>query len=698
VKEKRGFILRYAALAILFIVACLIYTGRLIRIQIAGQDFYTMTSASGYTYRTETIHAQRGEIYDRNGIPLVVNTYTYNINLDGGSMPRAQAEKNEVILALLANARDTDEYDCFTLPSCPYILTPSFDKKTLHAEYNPSLMDTAAGRKLRRLLTDMNISAEEDASLTAEKLMLRYGILTYGEDDGAPELCCDADTAALLFAVRLDMELNDFSAATPYTLLRGISFRLLSRIEESGLRGCAPITVASRTYTYPGYASHILGRVGKIQSAYLEHYTALGYPMDAIVGISGAEQAFEEYLHGVDGVRTIVEDAYGNVVDEYISTEPKAGANVYLTIDIEMQIAAEDALAANIQYIVEKGTPTEDTLDGEDADSGALTAVEISTGAVLALASNPTYNLATFNEDYGTLKDDPRSPYLNRALSGTYPPGSTFKIGVAAAALSEGIITPTTKIRDEGVYTYYSTYQPACWIYNQHKTNHGLINVTTAIQVSCNCFFYEVGRLLTIEKMNSYCSALGLGVPTGIELSEKSGILAGPAHRSSQGLGAWNPGDTLAAAIGQSDNLFTPLQLSVYMASLINNGERRQAHILDRVEAFHTGEILYRAEPKVLDSIELGDGVRSVLLNAMKSVTENGSAARVFANYPIEIGGKTGTAQVSKTESDNAVFTAFAPFDNPAIAVTCVIEHGANGTDAGFAVRDVFDYYFDIKP
>jgi len=696
VKDKRGFFLRYAVLAAAFIAVCLLYTGRLIQTQIAGQDYYTMTSDTGYTYRTETIRAQRGEIYDRSGKPLVINEYAYHIDLDGGSMPYAQADKNAVILSVLADAKAAGEEDSFTLPAAAYTFTALSDGTSLRAEYIYPFQQTSSGRKLIKLLTQLNTSVNEPAQDTAEVLLQRYGIASYDEEDNLI-LHYDAETAILLFTVRLDMELKDFSANTPYTLLSDISFALLSRVKESGIRGIQPRTSSSRVYTYPGYASHILGRVGKIQSAWLEYYTNLGYPMDAIVGISGAEQAFESYLHGVDGVLTVVEDRYGNIVDEYVSKEPKPGANVYLTIDIDMQIVAEDALASNITYIVDKGSLTPDDLDGEDADCGALTAVDIHTGAVLALASNPTYNLATFNEDYPTLSKDTTSPYLNRALSGTYPPGSTFKIGVAAAALTEGIITPTTKIRDEGLYTFYSTYQPACWIYNRNGSNHGLINVTTAIQVSCNCFFYEVGRLLTIETMNRYCRALGLGVSTGIELSEQSGILAGPDHRNSLGLGAWNPGDTLAAAIGQSDNLFTPLQISVYMSSILNNGNRLNAHILDRVEEFYTGTVLYQAEPKIVDSVALGDGVRTVLLNAMKSVTENGSAARVFSGYPIEIGGKTGTAQVSKTESDHAIFTAFAPFHDPSIAVTCIIEHGANGTDAGFAVRDVFDYYFDLE-
>ena len=694
--KKRGYLLRYIFLAAFFVVVCLIYTGRLIRYQISGQDQYVKENTVKNKYRYETIHAQRGEIYDRNGVPLAVNAYTYDIRLDGGSMPSSQREKNATILSVLADAEAAGEGDSFTRPDSPFIFFPMPDGSNLHFEYASDYFEnTGRKNKFYRLVSQLGCDEESTAEETGAILMIRYGIVQK-DDQGEYNLAYDTDTAQLLLVLRLDMELSDFSAYTPYTLLRDVSLPLLTRVKESGVRGIAPYTSATRDYTYPGYASHILGRLGKIQKGYVEYYTELGYPLDAIVGIGGAEEAFESYLHGEDGVLTIVEDGEGNIIDQYVSKEPKAGSNVYLTIDIELQIAAEDALKNNIQYIVDKAVASEKPLSGEDAKTGALTALDNRTGEVLAMASYPTYNLATYSQDVGMLNNDETAPLFNRALSGLYAPGSTFKIGVAAAALTEGIITPKTIINDEGVYDFYSTYTPACWIYNQSRSTHGPINVTTAIQVSCNYFFYEVGRLLTIETMNKYDRAFGLGVPTGIELSERTGILAGPDYRNEHGLGAWNPGDTLSAAIGQAENVFTPLQISVYMSSILNNGVRMKTHLLHKVEAFHTGEVLETFTPQQMDGITLGEGVRDVVMNAMKSVTENGSAARVFRGYPIEMGGKTGTAQVLETKSDNAIFTAFAPFDNPEIVVTCIIEQGANGTDAGYAVRDVFDQYFGI--
>jgi penicillin-binding protein 2 len=219
--------------------------------------------------------------------------------------------------------------------------------------------------------------------------------------------------------------------------------------------------------------------------------------------------------------------------------------------------------------------------------------------------------------------------------------------------------------------------------------------VVEAIQESCNCFFYEVGRQLTIDKMNEYCRLYGLGEPTGIELPESVGILAGPDYRNDNGLDKWSPGDTLQAAIGQSDNLFTPLQITSYISTVLNGGTRYAAHLLHEVRSYE-GEVTLESNTKIMDSFTIPDNILSVVKEGMKGVMDNGSAASVFRGYEIPVGGKTGTAQVSDTKSDNAIITAFAPFDDPEICVTCIIEQGSGGTDAGYAVRDVFDYYFGV--
>ncbi len=695
--KRRDHLLRYIALGFIFIAISLVYIARLITIQIASQDYYTESVVDRTYTRTVPIQAQRGEIYDRNGKPLVENEYTYNLYLDGGSFPKSNEEKNAILLELTEKAKEMDEFDGFKEPRAKEAFKKEDGKWTL----DNSFMGTVYGTRLSRLMVGLNFTPDDkekggwtktDISEVRDALLLRYGLV----DTDGNELYSEEERD-FLFSLRLDMELKNFSSVEPYTLITDVSVAFISAITEGGHRGYNINVSAQRVYSYPGYLSHVLGRVGQIQAENAEYYTELGYSLNAIVGTSGAEKSFEAYLHGTDGSLAIVEDEYGNIVKTYVLKEPVAGQDVYLTIDIELQMVAETALKNNIETIVNQAAGG-NSLNGEDANAGALAALNSKTGEVLVIANYPTYNLATFNEDYKDLREDPASPLFNRALEGIYAPGSTFKIGMAAAALQEEIITPWTQILDEGEYQYYadSGFTPACWIYSAKYGygTHGRINVSKAIEVSCNCFFYDVGRQLTITRMNKYCKALGLGEPTGIELNEKIGVLAGPSEREAKGE-TWYDGDTIQAAIGQSDNLFTPLQISNYISSILSEGNRTKAHILYQVRDYN-GNVTYEFEPQIVDSIELSSENVRVVRNAMRSVITEGSAVRIFVNYPLAIGGKTGTAQVSSTSSDNAIFTAFAPFDDPEIVATCIIEHGASGTDAGYSVRDLFTSYFDV--
>ncbi len=692
--KRRDHLLRYIALGFIYVAVALVFIARLITIQIAGQDYYTETVTDKTYTRTETIQAQRGEIFDRNGKPLVENKYTYNIYLDGGSWPSSHEDKNNIILSLLEKAEKMNEIDGFRLPDHPFVQKDG--KWALDGSY----MGTVYGTRLTKLMKELNFTPDDpekggwsktDIEDVRNTFLYRYGLI----DSDKNALYSEKETK-LLLKVRLDMELRYFSSVEPYTILTDVSVAYISAVCEGGHRGYNVNVSAERVYSYPGYLSHILGRVGKIHAEDAQYYTELGYSLNAIVGTSGAEKSFEEYLHGTDGKLAIVEDEYGNIVNTYVLEEPVAGQDVYLTIDIELQMMAENALKNNIDTIVKEALDEEGDLDGEDANAGAMTAINSKTGEVLALANYPTYNLATFNEDYKTLREDPASPLFNRALEGIYEPGSTFKIGMAVAALQEGIITPYTEILDEGLYQYYadSNFTPACWIYGYGKQTHGWLNVSKAIEVSCNCFFYDVGRQLTITRMNKYCTAFGLGQPTGIEINEKTGVLAGPAEREAKGE-TWYDGDTIQAAIGQSDNLFSPLQISNYISTVLSEGQRMKVHILYQVRDYK-GNVTYEFEPQLMDEIQLSANNVSTVKYAMRDVITEGSAVRLFGNYPLEIGGKTGTAQVSSTSSDNAIFTAFAPFDDPEMVATCIIEHGANGTDAGYAVRDLFTYYFNI--
>ncbi|MBE6598331.1 MAG: hypothetical protein E7638_02680 [Ruminococcaceae bacterium] len=691
--KKREFLIRSIAVAILFITVCVVYTGRLVYLQVSGQDYYTMSRQTDYVTRNVTIKAQRGEIYDRNGKPLVTNQYTYDLQLDYSTMPQDAAGKNEIILTLIRSAKRLGLTENLTAPAQVYIIETDDSTGKLLFAANPDYEGSIKGNRLAKLLSEINVKEDAHTDEETLALMKRYGIVSVDSEGEITENYTPSE-AKNLFLYRLDMELSNFSPSEPYTMLKQTTLEYITDCKELLPRGIRVNVNASRKYDYPGYASHILGRIGKIPEGSEEYYTERGYPLNAIVGISGAEAAFEEYLRGRDGIMTVKEDSYGNIVSATITKEPVAGQDVYLTIDIDMQMVAEKALAENIFKIRDEAIASGKPLSGEDASKGALTAVDSDTGEVLAICSYPTFNLATFNRDYAVLREDPDSPMFNRALNGTYAPGSTFKVGVALAALDAGIIESDTIIDAKGQYEFYEGYQPRCWLYLTQGDVHGEINVIEAIQESCNYFFYDVGRELTIEKINEYMKHFGLGQPTGIELYEETGVLAGPDYRNDNGLDKWAPGDTLQASIGQSDNLFTPLQITMYISDILNGGTRYSAHMLYKVCRYGTGEVTYQPEPSPIDAISINEEHLVVVKEGMKNVMDNGSAASVFSGYPVPVGGKTGTAQVSKSKSDNGIITVFAPFEDPEIVVTCIIEQGSGGTDAGYAVRDVFDYYF----
>ena len=371
-------------------------------------------------------------------------------------------------------------------------------------------------------------------------------------------------------------------------------------------------------------------------------------------------------------------DDDGNIVEKYYETEPISGNDVWLTIDIDLQIAAERGLAESAELC-------------ETSRGGAITAVDPNTGAVLAIASYPTYDLTQFSntEYYNSLLEDEDTPLLNRALQGVYAPGSTYKIGVALAALENGQTNDTATCECTGRYTLL--HKPAC------NGRHDTTDIFKAIQESCNIFFYDIGHRMGIESITAYTTRLGLGAQTGIELGERVGTVAGPEFREVNKLEAWTAGDDISAAIGQADHGYTPLQLSVYMASIVNGGTRYSAHILDSVRHFYSDEALESYEVKVMDSVKISDYSYDILMRSMgQVVSENSEVKRYFKNVPVAVGGKTGTAEVNGQE-DNALFSGFAPLDDPQIVVSCIIEEGQHGYYASHAVAVVMEEFFKNK-
>ena len=453
-----------------------------------------------------------------------------------------------------------------------------------------------------------------------------------------------------------------------------VTSRLMARIREEGLTGVTFTPSVTRVGS-GDLAPHLLGRVGAMSPEEWETYQEAGYAMDAKVGKDGAEAAFESLLHGTPGAKVLETDKDGQVTGESYSVEPQPGKDVTLTLDKDLQEVARKAL--------------QDFLDSHpQSTGGAVVALDVSDGGVLAMVSLPDYDTASFSADYEDLSQDTDTPLVNRAVQGLYAPGSTFKLVTATAALEEGYLTPETQILDTGRYTYYKSPQPQCWLYRQEGRTHGLETLSEAITDSCNIFFYDAGRRVGIETLDEYAHALGLGEKTGIELAgEQAGVVAGPDYTASVG-GTWYEGSVLSAAIGQENNRFTPLQLAHMTATLMGGGERRQVHILKKAE----GEEPY--EKVSLGKVDLSQENLAAIKEGMLAVTQTGSLARAFRGLPVEAGAKTGSAQVTGADLANAVLVCFAPYDDPQIALAIVAEQGGSGSALGEVAVNVLAEYF----
>ena len=679
---RREYLYRYIIIAAFFIVICLVYTVSALRIQslYGGRGDEV---GDNYTTRKVTVQAVRGS-----------NEYTYSLIYDYSATAKTYAEQNRDILAILSLLEGTE---CRAEKHCPF--KGSYPEITFDVAV---LKSSTVKARLARIIGDHGLPEDAPAADIARSIAERYGMLEEGEPIYSPE------EIAELIRVRYEMEAIRFSAVEPYVFGSGLDMRLITAVRELGLRGVDIKIDYSRVYHYPGYASHILGRISGILAEDAEYYTSLGYPITAKVGISGCELAFEDYLRGIDGEMTIVEDEFGNTVSCEITKEPRAGSDVYLTIDINLQIAAEDALADNVKYVVERSATIEGDLDGEDCDAGAIVVQTAKGGEILAMGSYPTFDLATFNKDFSELVNDPRMVYTNRALMGQYRPGSTAKIGMSVAAMAEplylegSLFTSSTKINTKGIYTYYEDYQPECWYYIDYHNSHGPITVSRAISVSCNYFYYEIGRIMGIDRINRYFSLFGMGENTGIELPENVGILGDANYKQTLNIPlsdkAWMPGDTLRTSIGVGYSEHTPLQISNYISMIVNGGTRYAAHLLKEVRSFG-GETLYVPEEKIIAEVDIADAAYDAIIEGMYGVLSSSADLRKsFGDFPAEIGagGKTGSAQTFSTTSDNAVFVSFAPLEEPEIVVACILERGANGYNASWAAREVLDRYFGL--
>ena len=682
-EPDKHYLRRLGILFGIFCVCSLLFGAVLYDAQVVHYEEYYKQSTSRIA-ASETVTASRGIITDRNGKVLVSNRQVYTITFDSSKLKEGQ-DQNDAILRLIQLCEEYGVTWTDTLPisaQAPYTYTLADTTSSVRSQFQKFLEEREWSTKdlteespypiltseamEETGLTDRNISASDMLSLMRE----------YFEIDKSLPMT----EARKIIGVRYELELRKISNISAYVFASDLDAELISILNDGNYAGVVVNTQSVREYNTQ-YAAHILGYIGYIDADDMEAMKEKGYRGDELVGRSGVELAFEDYLRGTDGKRIITTNEDGKITGEVYSTEPQPGDTVALTIDIDLQQVAEESLTQRVQSLIEE--------DGYTLRAGAAVVIEVGTGDVLAMASYPTYDPA----NYASLMNAEGSPLYNRATMGTYPPGSTFKMVTAVAALETGTITPSTKITDKGVYTYYApSYTPACWIYRAGRGTHGTINVSEALRDSCNYFFYEAGRLTGIDAIDHYGEAFGLGQPTGIEISERTGSLDGPEHREEVGHEYYG-GDLLQISIGQGENLFTPLQLANYVATLVDGGDRYPAHLLKTVKSYDNTQVVYAYEPEPVSSIEISGSTLEAVKKGMGMVVTEGTVRSIFSSCVVSAGAKTGSAQTSN-ETDNGVFVCFAPFDDPQIAVAVTVERGGTGTAMANVAVDIINAYF----
>lgn len=679
--NQHKFSFRVTVLLVLIGFMASVFLVQLYRLQIVEASGEDATPANSYTYYTR-VTAARGEILDCNGNVLVGNRASFNLVLVNVVLSNSD-NPNEHLLKLVQLCRErglefTDHFPVTT--EKPYEYTTD----TYSSVWNGYFKDFLQARDW-----DSDISAPQ----LIKRMRERYDIpADWSEED-----------ARAVISIWYELALRYCTVLPTYVLLEDVDSASLAAITDLNIPGLNVETSTVREY-HTEYAAHILGTIGAMNAEEWEYYKDLDYEMDAQVGKSGLEEAFEEELHGRDGLRKTVISADGTILEESYPTEPIAGNNVELTIDINLQQIAEEGLADYIENLRENGIGT--SKSGTDAEGGACVVMDVNSGAILVSASYPTYDLETFNENYNELLAADYNPLLNRVTQGLYPPGSIFKMVTTVAAIDSGVIDRYYVIKDEGVYTRFTDvgYSPRCMLWTTANATHGAINCMQALAVSCNYYFYEIGWMAGIDAIDETAKALGLGESTGVEIYEETGRRANPEVKDMLYTGdysVWYGGDVVSAAIGQSEHRYTPLQLCSYVCALANQGTRYQATFLKRVISADYQELIEEKEPTVMSTLAISDEAYAAYSEGMRmAVTEwNGTSNAVFSGYTVngqqlKVCAKTGTAEHGSGGSDNGSYVLYAPMDDPQIAIMIYVEKGAQGGALGNIAKLILDAYF----
>ncbi len=639
----------------------------LVKIQIIDGEKYDAASSS-VSASTAPISAARGEIVDEQGKPLVYNDQGYSVIFDAAYFPSSNdnARRNEIIHSLIR---------LFEGNSLEWT-----DNLPLIFDENGTIAFKADSEKEIKEMKSRDMLRLNDyatAQNCFDALIDRYELENYSAQD-----------ARKISSVRYEMERIYFRIGNPYTFALDVPEEIIAKIKENSgyFQGVDVQVVPVRKYADGMLAPHILGRIGAIDADEYAEKKDEGYKITDSIGKSGIESAMEKYLKGIDGEATVYTDGDGNRTTE-VTTEPIHGNTVVLTINAGLQEVTNRALEQALwDYAGTQGNMVE--------SAGAAVVINCKTGALLASTTYPTYDISTYSENVEALNTAPGSPLWNRALLSTYATGSTMKPSVAIAALEEGIIDTEFTFYCSGSYNYLGQHFKC-----EQSHDSRFVDVVHAIDESCNTFFYEVGKMLGIEKMNEYRTLFGLGAKTGCELGEAAGVLDSPEYRSSLGQ-SWLPGYTIQSAIGQAGNLFTPIQLANYCATVANGGIRFKTHFVKCIKNYDYSGTVLETKPEIVADTGVSAETLNTVKQGMLEVGTTGYCARYFAHLPVKVAAKTGTSQeIRKLDGvsvkiNNGFLIAFAPYENPEIAVAVVGEGMTSGAFVAPVVAEIVDYYF----
>ena len=637
------------------------------------------------TFTTLTrVKAARGDILDRNGNLLVSNRASYDLVLNHYVILNAKNTNQHLYnLVKLCKERGIEYTEHFPITQeRPFSYTLE-DQSTIWQGYFQSYLAYVG-----------DLDSDITAPLLIEKLREVYEFPPEWTDEEARQV----------IGLRYEMSLRYcVPTMSNYVFLSDVDDESLSYITELGIPGMNVEATTVREYNTK-YAAHILGYVGPMSAEQWEYYQTLeGYEMDAEVGQDGLEKAYEKYLHGIDGWREDTVTADGSLVSSRYLVEPVAGSNVEISIDIDLQQTAEYMLGWTIENLrTDELTEWGVLPDGADAEGGAVVAIDVKTGQILVCASYPTYDLSTFFDDYDALMEDEYTPLYNRALQASYPPGSTYKMVTLIAAMDSGVFKPGETIYDAGKYMKYANegFYPTCLAW-KYGISHGDCDAAKALEKSCNYFFYELGDRLSINVLDNVAKHMGLGEPTGVELAEDIGQRANREVKKALYIGfdsGWFTADQILAAIGQSINRFTPMQLCVYATTLANRGVRRQATFMNRVVSADYQTLLEESQPAVVDTLYISDEAYDAIIEGMIRVNgPEGTAGDYFVDFDYTVAGKTGTAEDDPTGSDNGAYICFAPVEDPQIAIAIYVEKGGHGASMAMIAREMVAEYLDVE-